>query len=62
MLTNLGNSWNEGPFGLVPLSLLKNIPVFVELRKVVSNIYEIYEGLRQNLRNIAGPQRNYLIG
>lgn len=32
--TNLGDGRNEVSFGLVSLSLLKNIPVFIELKKI----------------------------
>lgn len=32
--TNLGDRGNEGSFGLISLSLLKNIPVFIELKNV----------------------------
>lgn len=32
--TNLGDGRNEVSFGLISLSLLKNIPVFIELKKM----------------------------
>lgn len=32
--TNLGDGRNEVSFGLISLSLLKNIPVFIELKKI----------------------------
>lgn len=34
--TNLGDKRNEGSFGLITLSLLKNIPVFIKLKDVGS--------------------------
>lgn len=57
--TNLGERRNEGSFGLISLSFLKNVSVFIELNMLeFVNIQKIR--LAYNSKYIVCTQQNYI--